>query len=231
MIGARAPAPGAARLACIFVAALLVSAPCFALAQRPDRCAPLDTSAGWYRKQHAWTNDTRHDWSNDSLRVALIRAAGLDTQTSGTALLGYEVAGTAPNETALADSTALVYLRGLTRSRGTPWPTRSVVGAAGVRAVWVLVGRDSALSRVALHRMMEAGPDESLPAAVAMLEDRLRVLNGRKQLYGTQVARKADGTLEPLPIEDPKHVDLRRDAAGLAPLAQMTCALRPGRGR
>jgi len=35
--------------------------------------------------------------------------------------------------------------------------------------------------------------------------------------------KSADGKLEPAPIEDPKHVDLRRDAAGLPPLAQAIC--------
>jgi Family of unknown function (DUF6624) len=99
-----------------------------------------------------------------------------------------------------------------------------VVGAQGVRAVWLLTSRDSALARVALHRMMEAGPEESPPAAVAILEDRLRIAAGRKQLYATQLVKAADGNLEPAPVEDPKHVDLRRDAAGLPPFAQAICA-------
>ena len=104
------------------------------------------------------------------------------------------------------------------------WPTKSVVGAEGVWAVWVLAAQDTLLARAALHRMMEAGPEESPPAAVAMLEDRLRVASGRKQIYGTQLVKAADGKLEPAPLEDPKHVDLRRDAAGLPPLAQSLCA-------
>jgi hypothetical protein len=74
--------------------------------------------------------------------------------------------------------------------------------------------------------MMEAGPEESPPAAVAMLEDRLRVRAGRKQLYGTQLVRGASGELEPAPMEDPKHVELRRDAAGLPPMQQSLCAAR-----
>jgi hypothetical protein len=59
---------------------------------------------------------------------------------------------------------------------------------------------------------------------VAVLEDRLRIANGRKQLYATQLVGAGDGKLEPAPVEDPKHVDLRRDAAGLPPLAQAICA-------
>ena len=114
----------------------------------------------------------------------------------------------------------------LARVRQAPWPTRSVVGPAGVRAVWLVAARDTALARTTLHRMMEAGPDESPPAAVATLEDRLRIAAGRKQLYGTQLVRAADGTLTTAPLEDSAHVDLRRDAAGLPPLAQALCAAR-----
>ena len=53
--------------------------------------------------------------------------------------------------------------------------------------MWLLASRGSALAPVALHRMMEAGPEESPPAAVAVLEDRLRIANGRKQIYATQL--------------------------------------------
>ena len=190
------------------------------------RCAPMDTTAAWFLKQRDWADDSKHSWSNDSLRMALVHAAGLDANPSAGAgaLLGYEVAGT-PNATGVGDdAAALDLLRKLSQNRQATWPTKSVVGAQGVRAVWLLAARDSAIARVALHRMMEAGPEESPPAAVAMLEDRLRIAAGRKQLYATQLVRSANGTLEPAPLEDPKHVDLRRDAAGLPPLAQSLCA-------
>ena len=59
---------------------------------------------------------------------------------------------------------------------------------------------------------------------MAILEDRLRIAAGRKQIYATQLVKSADGNLEPAPLEDPKHVDLGRDAAGLPPLAQAICA-------
>lgn len=190
------------------------------------RCAPIDSTAKWFSKQRAWADDSRHDWSNDSLRTALVHAAGLDanpTAGAGT-LLGYEISGAKPNAVGSDANAALDMLRTLSQNRQAPWPTKSVVGAQGVRAVWLLSAQDSAIARVALHRMMEAGPDESPPSAVAILEDRLRIAAGRKQLYGTQLVRASDGKLEPAPLEDPKHVDLRRDAAGLPPLAQSLCA-------
>ena len=208
------------------VSALLAASTAAAQSSRGSACAGFDTTAKWFVKQRQWSTETTKTWSNDSLRTALIHAAALDANPNAGAgaLLGYEIAGAASNSAQTSDTSALALLRRLSRDRQSPWPVKSVVGAQGVRAVWLIAGQDSALSRVALHRMMEAGPDESPPAAVAMLEDRLRIAAGRKQLYGTQLVRAASGTLEPAPLEDPKHVDLRRDAAGLPPIAQSICA-------
>jgi hypothetical protein len=70
--------------------------------------------------------------------------------------------------------------------------------------------------------MMESGLDEALKPDVAVLEDRVRMLSGRKQLYGTQLT-SVDGKLVPLAIEDSAHVDLRREGALLPPLAWSVC--------
>jgi len=210
------------------VIALVAAAPLAAQASKSaksESCPEVDTKARWYVKQRAWVSDSSHAWSNDSLRTALLHAAALDNPNSGTgALMGYEIVGATPNAVQGDAATAIAALRTLAQTRGSTWPTKSVVGAEGVWAVWVLAGQDTSLARAALHRMMEAGPEESPPAAVAILEDRLRIASGRKQIYGTQLVKSADGKLEPAPLEDPKHVDLRRDAAGLPPLAQAMCA-------
>ena len=192
-------------------------------AQRASRrCVPPDTSAAWYRKQREWLSDVRHDWSDDDFRNALVSAAGLMasplTPQLGAARENNDVIG-------MTDTTVLTRLRTLAATRGSTWPTRSVVGAAGVRAVWLLAQRDTALQRTVLHRMMESGPDEALAADVAVLEDRVRLQSGRKQLYGSQL-RIVNGKLAPAPIEDPAHVDMRRDAAGLPPLRQVLCVVR-----
>ena len=40
------------------------------------RCDHPDTTASWYRRQQEWwTLDTKRDWTNDSVRTALIHAA------------------------------------------------------------------------------------------------------------------------------------------------------------
>ena len=52
-----------------------------------------------------------------------------------------------------------------------------------------------------------------------MLQDRIRVFEGKTQRYGTQLTVADDGTLSPNPIEDPDGVEERRRAVGLEPLA------------
>jgi hypothetical protein len=211
----------AARLASVALA-LATAAPVAARAQRTSRaCTPPDTTAAWFQQQRQWLSDQKHHWSDDEFRNALLGAAGL-MATPLTTQLGVQRI----EESSIAsDTTVLSRLRTLAATRGSAWPTRSVVGASGVRAVWLLAQRDTALQRVALHRMMESGPDEALPADVAVLEDRVRLQSGRKQLYGSQL-RMTNGRLAPAPIEDSTHVDMRRDAAGLPPLRQAMCSLR-----
>ena len=98
-----------------------------------------------------------------------------------------------------------------------------MVGAAGVHAVFILAHRDTVLGRSALRRMMEAGPEESPAPDVAALEDRMRLVSGRKQLYGTQFTRDAKGNAVLRPMEDSAHADLRREGAALPPFTMGLC--------
>ena len=186
------------------------------------RCTMPDTTKEWFKQQRAWLDDSRHDWSNDSLRQVLVRAAGVDASRPLAVQTGWTLLD---GSVAPRDSASIAMLRGMMRQRGSPWATRSVVGAAGVRAVWQLTVGDSALEASVLRRMMEAGLGESFEADVAVLEDRVRVRAGRGQLYGT-VLRTNAGVFASARIEDSAHVDLRRDAAGMPPLAQAVCAAR-----
>ncbi len=47
-------------------------------AQRSALCALPDTTQEWFTLQRTWLDDSKHDWSDDSLRQALVKAAGLD---------------------------------------------------------------------------------------------------------------------------------------------------------
>ena len=176
----------------------------------------------WVKRQAEFFDETKHDWANDSLRTALLAAAGITAPLKAPVQFGVHVEGS--DAGAPAGAAAMIEaLNKLAATRGSTWPTRSVVGAAGTHAVFVLASLDTGLGRAALHRMMEAGPAESPAADVATLEDRLRLVWGRKQIYGTQFRRGADGKIKLAPMEDSAHADLRREDAGLPPFKLGLC--------
>ena len=184
----------------------------------------------WVKRQAEFFDESKHDWTNDSLRNALLDAAGLKAPLKIPVQFGVRVEGA--DSTPPAGAAAMVdALKKLASTRGSTWPTRSVVGAAGTHAVYLLVGLDTTLAKTALHRMMEAGPAESPAADVATLEDRLRLLAGRKQIYGTQFRRGGDGKVELAPMEDSAHADLRREGAALPPFKLGLCMAGAGKGK
>ena len=182
----------------------------------------VNPSDAWVKRQVAWFDESKHEWTNDTLRTALLAAAGLRPPLKAPVQTGVRIEGSQPQLGATADAMT-DQLRKMAAVRGSPWPTKSAVGAAGAHAVFLLASRDTALGRVALHRLMEAGPDESAAPDVAMLEDQLRLLGGRKQLYGTQFEKDATGKIVLRAMEDSAHADLRREGAGLPPFKLGLC--------
>lgn len=104
------------------------------------------------------------------------------------------------------------------------WPGKSLVGADGAHAAWLLLqhaDHDAAFQKQCLpllEKAVRAG--EADGKDYAYLTDRVRVGEGKPQLYGTQMLLKEGGRYEPLPIEDEAKVDERRAAVGLPPLAE-----------
>lgn len=115
------------------------------------------------------------------------------------------------------------------------WPTRSAVGEVPADAAWRIV--QHAISHPDLQRrcrdlMQDAvAAGEADPAQLAMLEDRIRLFEGRHQLYGTQFDWDDAGELSPQPIEASDGVDARRAEVGLPPLAQRQAELRQQAGQ
>ena len=201
--------------------ALLLPAATQAQRATPASCGWKPSDA-WVKRQAEFFDDSKHDWSDDTLRTALLAAAGISAPLPVPAQLGVEVEGREPALGPTADAMR-DRLKQLAATRGSAWPTKSVVGAAGVHAVYLLAQRDTGLGRAALHRMMEAGPTESPAADVATFEDHMRLVWGRKQIYGTQFKLGANGAVVLAPMEDSAHADLRREDAGLPPFAVGLC--------
>jgi hypothetical protein len=121
------------------------------------------------------------------------------------------------------------WLADLVDARG--WPGRTLAGTDGAEAAWLLAqhaDRDPELQRMFLEALRGAVTDgEAAPGNLAYLEDRVRVHDGRPQLYGTQFT-VTDGELRPSPIEDPQRLDERRTEAGLGPFAAYEAQMRAG---
>jgi len=103
------------------------------------------------------------------------------------------------------------------------WPGVTLVGDKGAQAAW----------RIALHSISEpafmrqcrdlidiASHAGDVPRwQFAIIDDRIRVYEGKPQRYGTQLRNGPDG-LEPHPLENESRVNSMRMHAGLPPLAQ-----------
>jgi hypothetical protein len=102
------------------------------------------------------------------------------------------------------------------------FPTVAMVGREGVSTVFLLVQHADADREFQKHAMELAKPlmeRSELPRSLyAMLVDRVRLADGKLQLYGTQV-KIVDGKVEALPVEDPERLDTRRRSVALAPEA------------
>jgi hypothetical protein len=113
------------------------------------------------------------------------------------------------------------------------WPGWRLVGEDGERAAWFIVQLgDTDLQRRSLEHL-EAAVDcrDADPAHYACLLDRVRMAEGRPQVYGSQFVSAGDDAVAPWPIEDPVGLDERRFRMGLEPLAtqarRMQSELRP----
>jgi hypothetical protein len=102
------------------------------------------------------------------------------------------------------------------------WPGEPQVGREGAEAAWLIVQHAIGQPRlqrralVALQAAAERG--EVPPLQPAMLEDRIRTLEGLPQRFGTQFDWDETGQLSPLPIEDLAGLEQRRRQVGLGPL-------------
>ncbi|MDB4917213.1 MAG: hypothetical protein JWM95_4857 [Gemmatimonadetes bacterium] len=118
------------------------------------------------------------------------------------------------------DDHNLLALRELVRSRG--WPSLRQVGPDAASAAFLVVQHASAQIQEELLPMLEraAAAGDAMPSQAAMLTDRVLVHQGKPQRYGTQLIQRSGKTMELEPMEDPAHVDERRRAVGLQPLAE-----------
>lgn len=104
------------------------------------------------------------------------------------------------------------------------WPGRSLVGEASAEHAWLLAqhaDRQLDFQRRALGLLADAvDQGAATPRQLAYLTDRVRVNEGKEQVYGTQLGGVENGAVVPWPVENPDERDARRAAAGLEPFSE-----------
>ena len=103
------------------------------------------------------------------------------------------------------------------------WPGRSLVGAdASLAAFLIIQHADYEYQKKYFPLINEAmKKGEFAPGNVALLEDRILMREGKKQIYGSQLKRnEKTGRYEMWPVEDEENLDKRRGAVGLEPIAE-----------
>ena len=100
------------------------------------------------------------------------------------------------------------------------WPGRSLVGAAGAHAAWLLAQHaPPEFQEQCLPLLQDAvARGEARPVELAYLEDRVLMHRSEPQVYGTQY-RVIDGVVELWTVRDHAGLDERRAALGLEPEA------------
>jgi hypothetical protein len=180
------------------------------LAARPDPGRSLEcmTLAALYELAQRASSD-------ESDRNAWIATAGDDKAAAG-------------NEVVAVDGDNLSWLKALVQRQG--FPTVEQVGRKGVNDAWLPVqhaDRDPAFQAQVLDvpkpRLASGGVRKQ---DFAMLLDRVRRAQDKPQIYGSQFMPNKRGRLVPEPTEDMAHVDERRAAMNLMPLAAYSCVLR-----
>jgi hypothetical protein len=102
------------------------------------------------------------------------------------------------------------------------WLGKSLVGARGNQTCFLVIQHADSATQVkylpVLRQSVEKG--ESSASDLALLEDRVLMRQGKKQIYGSQVVFDKMGNNVLYPIEDEKNVNIRRAKVGLQPLEE-----------
>ncbi len=103
------------------------------------------------------------------------------------------------------------------------WPRISQVSKKVSDGAWLLVqhsDHDPLFQKKCLKLIKELVKEKEIDIKlIPLLEDRILVNDGKKQIYGTQFYKnKKTGKLIPKPIKNPKNVNEIRKSVGLEPL-------------
>jgi hypothetical protein len=116
------------------------------------------------------------------------------------------------------DSINLSKITGILDERG--WVGKDKIGAQANQAIFLVIQHaDLSTQQKYLPMMREAvAKGNASGSALALLEDRVALGEGRKQIYGSQIGMHENRSYI-LPLEDPDNVDKRRADVGLGSIS------------
>lgn len=120
-----------------------------------------------------------------------------------------------------SDSVNLVKIKTILDTHG--WLGADVVGDKGNQTLFLVIQHSDQLTQEKYLPMMREAVKNGKAhgSSLALLEDRVALGQGKKQLYGSQIGRdEKTQAYFVLPLEDPDNVDKRRAEVGLPPLAE-----------
>ncbi|QLC67656.1 hypothetical protein LPB248_15480 [Flavobacterium sp. LPB0248] len=110
------------------------------------------------------------------------------------------------------------------------YPTIDKVGKEASEAAWLIIqhsiGSPDFMKRCAKQLQNAVKENQADPINLAYLKDRIAVLEGNPQLYGTQFDWDEKGNLSPNLFDDLQMVNQRRQSIGLNSLEEQTEIIR-----
>ena len=118
------------------------------------------------------------------------------------------------------DSTNLVQVEALISQYG--WLGKSTIGAKANATIFLVIQHaELPTQEKYLPMLIQSVMDsQSRPCDLALLQDRVLMRQGKKQLYGSQVVYNKRGGEEFWQIEDEANVNTRREKMGLPPIEE-----------
>jgi|JI10StandDraft_1071094.scaffolds.fasta_scaffold53323_2 hypothetical protein len=102
------------------------------------------------------------------------------------------------------------------------WLGADVVGGIGNMTLFLVIQHSDLQTQLKyLPMMREAVKNKNAsPSDIALLEDRVLMRQGKKQIYGSQISRNKNGEFYVAALADPDNVDKLRAEMNLQPLAE-----------
>jgi hypothetical protein len=103
------------------------------------------------------------------------------------------------------------------------WIGEDVVGYKGSDAIFLVIQHSDLATQLKYLPMFRDAVKQgkALPSRLALLEDRVSLRQGKKQIYGSQIMQNnKTGKYYVQPLEDPENVDKRRAKVGLPPIQE-----------